>query len=166
MQALTDDDSSLALDDADDFGDSSADEDDSPKTMRRCSVDPFTELGAAGPWELSDASPHVDPTPFSADLLPDTAYMLVDKVVELDARPLKEFPDLGLHRRCRAGAQGLYLFASPRAAKAPVQAQSAGDQGSRYGCVSAHQQFLLARGIHAGLDGLMGCLIAAADSEA
>jgi hypothetical protein len=55
--------------------------------------------------------------PFSVDLLPDSAYMLVDKVVELDARPLKEFPELGLLDDAEQERQGLCLFASPRAAK-------------------------------------------------
>ena len=43
--------------------------------------------------------------------------MLVDKVVELDARPLKEFPELGLLDDAEQERQGLCLFASPRAAK-------------------------------------------------
>ena len=55
--------------------------------------------------------------PFSGDLLPDSAYMLVDKVVERDARPLKEFPEFGLLDDAERERQGLCLFASPRAAK-------------------------------------------------
>ena len=34
--------------------------------------------------------------PFASELLPDSVYMLVDKTVELDPRPLSEFPELGL----------------------------------------------------------------------
>ena len=95
MQALTDAaESALALDDADDFGDSSADEDDgaSDDEADAAQTDPFLELVPLAHAELSDASDHVDPTPLNADVLPATAYMLVDKGVELDPRPLKEFP--------------------------------------------------------------------------
>ena len=114
-EPLTDDDSSLALDDADDFGEDPeeeiAEDDDSG------SADTFTELvPLVGVGDLSDQSfNHAQP--FSVDLLPDSAYMLVDKVVELDARPLKEFPELGFLDDAEQERQGLCLFASPRAAK-------------------------------------------------
>ena len=113
--SLNDDDSSLALDDADDFGEDPdeelADDDENG------SAETFTELvPLIGVGDLSDR-PLNQAQPFSVDLLPDSAYMLVDKVVELDARPLKEFPELGLLDDAEQERQGLYLFASPRAAK-------------------------------------------------
>ena len=113
--SLKQDDSSLALDDADDFGEDSdeefADDDDS------ASAETFMELvPLLGVGDLSDR-PLNQAQPFSVDLLPDSAYMLVDKVVELDARPLKEFPELGLLDDAEQERQGLCLFASPRAAK-------------------------------------------------
>ena len=113
--SLKEDDSSLALDDADDFGEDSeeelADDDDNG------SVETFTELvPLLGVGDLNDR-PLNQAQPFSVDLLPDSAYMLVDKVVELDARPLKEFPELGLLDDAEQERQGLCLFASPRAAK-------------------------------------------------
>ena len=43
--------------------------------------------------------------------------MLVDKVVELDARPLKEFPELGPLADSELDRHGLVLFSSPRTAK-------------------------------------------------
>ena len=115
VDALKQDDSSLALDDADDFGedpdDELAEEDDNG------SAETFTELvPLLGVGDLSDR-PLNQAQPFSVDLLPDSAYMLVDKVVELDARPLKEFPELGLLDDAEQERQGLCLFASPRAAK-------------------------------------------------
>ena len=114
-EPLTDDDSSLALDDADDFGEDPeeeiAEEDDTG------SAETFTELvPLVGVGDLSDR-PFNQAQPFSVDLLPDSAYMLVDKVVELDARPLKEFPELGFLDDAEQERQGLCLFASPRAAK-------------------------------------------------
>ena len=115
VDSLKEYDSSLALDDADDFGEDSeeelAEEDDNG------SVETFTELvPLLGVGNLSDR-PLNQAQPFSVDLLPDSAYMLVDKVVELDARPLKEFPELGLLDDAEQERQGLFLFASPRAAK-------------------------------------------------
>ena len=114
-EPLTDDDSSLALDDADDFGEDPeeeiAEDDDTG------SADTFTELvPLLGVGDLSDR-PFNQAQPFSVDLLPDSAYMLVDKVVELDARPLKDFPELGFLDDAEQERQGLCLFASPRAAK-------------------------------------------------
>ena len=115
VDSLKEDDSSLALDDADDFGEDSeeelAEDDDNGR------VETFTELvPLLGVGDLNDR-PLNQAQPFSVDLLPDSAYMLVDKVVELDARPLKEFPELGLLDDAEQERQGLCLFASPRAAK-------------------------------------------------
>ena len=113
--SLQEDDSSLALDDADDFGEDSDDE--LAEDDDNGSVETFTELvPLLGVGNLSDR-PLNQAQPFSVDLLPDSAYMLVDKVVELDARPLKEFPELGLLDDAEQERQGLCLFASPRAAK-------------------------------------------------
>ena len=113
--SLKEDDSSLALDDADDFGEDS--EEELTEDDDNGSVETFTELvPLLGVGNLSDR-PLNQAQPFSVDLLPDSAYMLVDKVVELDARPLKEFPELGLLDDAEQERQGLCLFASPRAAK-------------------------------------------------
>ena len=113
--SLKEDDSSLALDDADDFGEDS--EEELAEDDDNASVETFTELvPLLGVGDLNDR-PLNQAQPFSVDLLPDSAYMLVDKVVELDARPLKEFPELGLLDDAEQDRQGLCLFASPRAAK-------------------------------------------------
>ncbi len=115
VDSLKADDSSLALDDADDFGEDS--EEELAEDDDNGSVETFTELvPLLGVGNLSDR-PLNQAQPFSVDLLPDSAYMLVDKVVELDARPLKEFPELGLLDDAEQERQGLCLFASPRAAK-------------------------------------------------
>ena len=115
VDSLKEDDRSLALDDADDFGEDS--EEELEEDDDNGSVETFTELvPLLGVGNLSDR-PLNQAQPFSVDLLPDSAYMLVDKVVELDARPLKEFPELGLLDDAEQERQGLCLFASPRAAK-------------------------------------------------
>jgi len=113
--SLQEDDTTLALDDADDFGEDS--EEELAEDDDNGSVETFTELvPLLGVGNLSDR-PLNQAQPFSVDLLPDSAYMLVDKVVELDARPLKEFPELGPLDDAEQERQGLCLFASPRAAK-------------------------------------------------
>ena len=115
VDSLKEDDSSLALDDADDFGEDS--EEELAEDDDNGSVETFTELvPLLGVGNLSDR-PLNQAQPFSVDLLPESAYMLVDKVVELDARPLKEFPELGFLDDAEQERQGLCLFASPRAAK-------------------------------------------------
>ena len=115
VDSLKEDDSSLALDDADDFGEDS--EEELAEDDDNASLETFTELvPLLGVGDLKDR-PLNQAQPFSVDLLPDSAYMLVDKVVELDARPLKEFPELGLLDDAEQERQGLCLFASPRAAK-------------------------------------------------
>ena len=145
VDSLKEDDSSLALDDADDFGEDSeeelADDDDNG------SVETFTELvPLLGVGDLNDR-PLNQAQPFSVDLLPDSAYMLVDKVVELDARPLKEFPELGLLDDAEQERQGLCLFASPRAAKRQCGRSQRVIKVPDTAVFQRTSNFLLARGI-------------------
>ena len=109
------DSSNLALDDAADFAEESDDQD--PDLEEPVPMDVFTELvpliGVAG---LSGSAP-METQPLSPGVLPDSVYMLVDKVVELDARPLRDFPELGPLDSIDQDRQGLFLFSNPRAAK-------------------------------------------------
>lgn len=105
----------LAIDDADDFGDDDAEE-----------IDPDDDLLGDGDDELLAAVP-VLPLSIShepvkaqelvASLLPDSLYMLVDKTVELQARPLSDFAELGQLPPDEQERQALQLFANPRQAK-------------------------------------------------
>ncbi len=105
---------SLALDDADDFG--NADLDDN-ETFNTEDDNVFHEI-AVLPVDLPQVTTQqVICRPFASELLPDSVYMLVDKTVELDPRPLSEFPELGLSDPSEQQRQALCLFASPRAAK-------------------------------------------------
>ena len=110
-----DESSSLALDDAADFAEASDDQGSAMEEL--VPMDVFTELvpliGVAG---LSGSAP-METQPLSPGVLPDSVYMLVDKVVELDARPLRDFPELGPLDTVDQDRQGLFLFANPRAAK-------------------------------------------------
>lgn len=104
----------LALDDAEDFG--GADLDDN-ETFNTDDENVFHEI-AVLPVDLPQVTTQeVICRPFASELLPDSVYMLVDKTVELDPRPLSEFPELGLSDPSEQQRQALCLYASPRAAK-------------------------------------------------
>jgi hypothetical protein len=100
----------LAIDDADDFGDDGTDD----------AGDPADDLIDEGPSEPVAASPSQAPVnclPLEEAQLPGCVYMLVDKVVELDARPLSSFTDLGLLPPGEEERQALQVFVNPRNAK-------------------------------------------------
>jgi len=129
---------SLALDDAEDFADN---DDDSS------AADVFTELvPLAGVAEIVGHSA-VPVKPFAPDLLPTSAYMLVDKVVELDARPLRDFPDIGALEEAELELQGICLFASPRAAKRQCGRSQRVIKVPDTGVLGLTSNYLLARGI-------------------
>jgi len=65
---------------------------------------------------LDDHAPR-EPLPLAAAPLPASVYMLVDKTVELQARPLSEFPELGRLPQEEQQRQALLVFANPRQAK-------------------------------------------------
>ena len=110
--------SALALDDADDFG---ADEPDDLSEEEASGAfvgsEEFHEV-AVLPVDLPQVNTQqVQCLPLEAGVLPDSVYMLVDKTVELDPRPLSEFPELGVADPDDLDRQALCLFASPRTAK-------------------------------------------------
>ena len=105
---------SLALDDAEDFG---SDDLDDSEIFNMDDENVFHEI-AVLPVDLPQVTTQqVICRPFASELLPDSVYMLVDKTVELDPRPLSEFPELGLSDPSEQQRQALCLYASPRAAK-------------------------------------------------
>jgi len=110
----------LALDDADDFGedtDPAYEEEGVAADDSYEASQTFTELvPLVGVADLSDRLP-VEVQPLQTGSLPNSVYMLVDKVVELDARPLRDFPELGHLEEAELDRQGLFLYANPRAAK-------------------------------------------------
>ena len=110
----------LALDDADDFGedtDPAHEEEGVAADDNFEASQTFTELvPLVGVADLSDRLP-LEVQPLQAVTLPNSVYMLVDKVVELDARPLRDFPELGHLEEAELDRQGLFLYANPRAAK-------------------------------------------------
>ena len=112
----------LAIADADDFADDSdgddcdgvdADGDDADGD----SAD-FAEQFVAVPIALVGHS--FQPAlcqPLGDAALPASVYMLVDKTVELQAKPLSDFPELGQLPAEEEGRQALMVFANPRQAK-------------------------------------------------
>ncbi|MBD2422782.1 hypothetical protein [Cyanobium sp. FACHB-13342] len=107
--ATAEDASVLAIDDADDFGDDFSDDfsDDD-------SADQFVEV----PVLLgTHAGEPAQCLPLAQAPLPASVYMLVDKTVELQAKPLKEFPELGQLPDGEEERQALLVFANPRQAK-------------------------------------------------
>ena len=134
----------LALDDAEDFAEADDDTDDEEDSS---AADVFTELvPLAGVADMGGHSA-VAVKPFAPDLLPASAYMLVDKVVELDARPLRDFPDIGALDTAELDLQGICLFASPRAAKRQCGRSQRVIKVPDTGVFGLTSNYLLARGI-------------------
>lgn len=101
-------DGTLAIDDADDFGDDSSD-DDADETDS-------SEDGADLPVAATTQEP-VSCIPIGEADLPASVYMLVEKTVELEARPLGAFSELGLLPPGEEERQALQVFVNPRNAK-------------------------------------------------
>ena len=98
----------LAIDDADDFGDDGLDDDD---------ADLEAELADSAPALSLPQGERPETKPLLPGLLPSSVYMLVDKTVELQAKPLREFPELGSLPEEEQELQALMLFTNPRQAK-------------------------------------------------
>lgn len=99
----------LAIDDADDFGDDGADDegDDSE------GADELPEISAVA----AALQEPVSCIPLTEADLPASVYMLVEKTVELEAKPLSEITELGQLPPGEEGRQALQLFVNPRNAK-------------------------------------------------
>jgi hypothetical protein len=109
----------LAIDDADDFGDDdgeddllSADDDDDDSSPYSGEFHTVAVLPIA-----VDDRREIQAAPWSPAVLPTCAYLLVDKTVELQARPLAEIPELGMLPTDEQSRQALVLFTNPRQAK-------------------------------------------------
>jgi hypothetical protein len=112
----------LAIADADDFADDSDDDDcdgvDAEGDDADGDSDDFVEQFVAVPIALVGHSfQPVLCQPLGDAALPASVYMLVDKTVELQAKPLTDFPELGQLPAEEEGRQALMVFANPRQAK-------------------------------------------------
>ena len=101
----------LAIDDADDFGDDGLDDgaDDDAEEL-----EPVAAVAAIDP---ADPQAAVSARLLARGVLPASVYLLVDKTVELEARPLREFSELGSLPEQEQERQALMLYTNPRQAK-------------------------------------------------
>ena len=109
--------SSLALDDADDFGADDSDEeldelsDDDSVAETFVAIAPLPGLGVIDGGAPCVSKPLVDGS------LPSTVYLLVDRDVELKGTPVKDFSELGAVAATEMEQQAIALFSNPRQAK-------------------------------------------------
>ncbi len=112
----------LAIDDADDFGDASEEDSDAEEDgdADEASFEGDDEGNVFTTVAVSlalDDRPPAACQPLEQAALPESLYMLVDKLVELQARPLSDFPELGRLSDDEQARQALVVFANPRQAK-------------------------------------------------
>ena len=105
-----DDPAVLAIDDADDFGDDANDLDFADDDL----ADQFVAVPLLLVHHVGEPA---QCQPLADAPLPSSVYMLVDKTVELQAKPLKDFPELGQLPAGEEERQALMVFANPRQAK-------------------------------------------------
>lgn len=108
--ALEEEPTTLAIDDADDFGDDGLDDSDSDG-------DDETDEADADPVVAGQLAVVLEAQPLIPGALPASVYMLVDKTVELQPRPLAEFTELGSLPEEEQALQALMLYTNPRQAK-------------------------------------------------
>ncbi|EDY38805.1 conserved hypothetical protein [Cyanobium sp. PCC 7001] len=112
----------LAIDDADDFGDDEESDDPDGDDTDGDDADD-SEDDEAGSFmavpvlALEQQAEPVTCRPLAEATLPESAYLLVDKQVELEARPLREFTELGPLPDEEAERQAFMVFVNPRQAK-------------------------------------------------
>jgi hypothetical protein len=109
----------LAIEDADDFGGDEDDDDLLDEGGDEAEGDDaeaamFVPIAPAG---AVDDHGVVEAIPLADAKLPPSAYMLVDKTVELQAQPLSDFPELGRLTPEEQQRQALVVFANPRQAR-------------------------------------------------
>jgi hypothetical protein len=112
----------LAIEDADDFGAEDDDDlltgdDDGSEEDADGEINPFQPIPVALLEEGTAAREEGRLQTLVTASLPASAYMLVDKTVELQAKPLSEFPELGRLPAEELERQALVVFLNPRQAK-------------------------------------------------
>ena len=128
----------LAIDDADDFGDDALDEADDEAEADGDSAD-LEQAGAIAAAAEAEA--------LVPGVLPASVYMLVDKTVELQARPLKDFPELGSLPEAEQELQALMLFTNPRQAKRQCGRTQRVIKVPDAGVLERRSSYLVAKGI-------------------
>ena len=101
----------LALDDAEDFNYEQDDESLDNEEVALANID------NKNLEEKNNEIRKTSSEPLLLDALPETVYMLVDKIVELDVKPLKDFPELISIQNIDQDRKAIQLFSSQRSAK-------------------------------------------------
>lgn len=112
--------STLAIDDAEDFSGSDDEEEEDEDVLdedERLEGDDGTPFIAITPVHMVDDHAVCRPEPLASAPFSSSAYMLVDKTVELQSRPLRDFPELGQLPEEERERQALVIFINPRQAK-------------------------------------------------
>ncbi|MFO0015641.1 MAG: hypothetical protein ACK52U_03675 [Synechococcaceae cyanobacterium] len=114
----------LAIEDADDFGDDeddddlSGDDDLNEDDLFGDGSQPLNEVFLPVPLlQIGIEATATGPLAWGSAALPSSAYMLVEKTVELQPQVLRELPELGQLPEDEQERQALVLFVNPRQAK-------------------------------------------------
>lgn len=136
--ALEEEPTILAIDDADDFGDDGLDDSDGDDEIDDADVDPVV---AGDPVVVLEAQPLIP------GALPTSVYMLVDKTVELQPKPLAEFTELGSLPEEEQALQALMLYTNPRQAKRQCGRTQRVIKVPDAGVLERRSSYLVAQGI-------------------
>ena len=128
----------LAIDDADDFGDDGLDDSDGENDSDEADADPLV---------VADPALVVEAQPLIPGALPASVYMLVDKTVELQPRPLAEFTELGSLPEDEQTLQALMLYTNPRQAKRQCGRTQRVIKVPDAGVLERRSSYLVAQGI-------------------
>ena len=109
--------SSLALDDADDFGSDDSDEELDELSDDDSAVETFVAIAPLPGLGVIDSGAPCVSKPLVDGSLPSTVYLLVDREVELKGTPVKDFSELGAVADAEMEQQAIALFSNPRQAK-------------------------------------------------
>ena len=109
--------SSLALDDADDFGADDSDEELDELSDDDSAVETFVAIAPLPGLGVIDSGAPCVSKPLVDGSLPSTVYLLVDREVELKGTPVKDFSELGAVATTEMEQQAIALFSNPRQAK-------------------------------------------------
>ena len=132
--------SELAIDDADDFAEDGLDDGDS---LDDCEADDASPVPAAA----IAAGVVLEAQPLIPGVLPVSVYMLVDKTVELQSKPLRDFPELGTLPEEEQERQALMLFTNPRQAKRQCGRTQRVIKVPDAGVLERRSSYLVAQGI-------------------
>jgi hypothetical protein len=132
--------SELAIDDADDFAEDGLDDGDS---LDDCEADDASPVPAA-PIAVGVVP---EAQPLIPGVLPVSVYMLVDKTVELQSKPLRDFPELGTLPEEEQERQALMLFTNPRQAKRQCGRTQRVIKVPDAGVLERRSSYLVAQGI-------------------